>query len=342
MISPPVFRLQTHPNTTIRVCAFPLNGARFEGFHSEVEHQWDYADFLKQENRNWFKGWTSFDCLLADDERNVVWCGITNFATDIFHVFDRKTEQFESLNFASVADRYDAKFHRSLEFDREGNIWAATSLLHDIDRYLDCAGRRPRFASILIRARSKSSIAPSRMSIFRASRSTASGACCMGKCLRPSTCSSMTSESRKFKELGLVGSGFAMGQSQTLAIDRNGAVWGTWNVTCAWLYTPGNDQFRLWHYHPDRGRIQFLDYGLPTLSGRNGFAHADGIHTGPDGAIYMGTAEGLLCRIDPDDHKIAVIGKPGPHRRLAAMANGPDGRLYGSAGQDGAAKPVSV
>jgi hypothetical protein len=144
-------------------------------------------------------------------------------------------------------------------------------------------------------------------------------------------------ESHKFKELGLVGSGFAMGQSQALAIDRNGAVWGTWNVTRAWLYTPGSDQFRLWHYHPDRGRIQFLDYGLPTLSGRNGFAHADGIHTGPDGAIYMGTAEGLLCRIDPDDHKITVIGKPGPHRRLAAMANGPDGKLYGSAGQDGAA-----
>jgi streptogramin lyase len=128
-----------------------------------------------------------------------------------------------------------------------------------------------------------------------------------------------------------------MGQSEALAIDRQGTVWGTWNVTRAWLNTPGNDQFRLWNYHPDHGRIKFLDYGLPTQSGRNGFAHADGVHAGPDGAIYMGTAEGLLCRIDPDDHSVSLIGKPGPHRRLAAMANGPDGMLYGAAGRDGAA-----
>lgn len=323
-------------DSTIRVRAHQLNAARFKGFHDTVEHRWDYSDFLREENSSWLKHWTSFDCLLADEERNVVWCGITNFATDIFYVFDRETEHFESLDYPSVGDRYDAKFHRSLEFDGAGNIWAATALLHDVDRYLDAPGGalirfNPDTRDIQIVDRPKPHVYIQSMTIDR------ERGLLYGQMFTPEYVFVYDLETFKFQELGVVGSGFAMGQSQTLAIDRTGTVWGTWSLTRAWLNTSGSDQFRLWNYHPDHGRIRFLDHGLPTLSGRDGFAHADGVHAGPDGAIYMGTAEGLLCRIDPDDHAIAVIGKPGPHRRLAAMANGPDGMLYGSAGQDGTA-----
>lgn len=323
-------------DTGIQVRAHRLNTVRFEGYYDIMEHRWNYDSFFEEENRDWLKSWVSVDCVLADDERNVVWCGLTNFAGDIFHVFDRATGQFESLNFPAVGDPYDAKFHRALEFDGEGNIWAATALLHDIDRYLDAPGGAivcfdPDARKIEIVARPLPHVYIQGITIDRERQLI------YGQTFTPEHAFVFDLQTRKFKDLGTVGSGFAMGQSETLAIDRRGTVWGTWNVTRAWLNTPGNDQFRLWNYHPDHGRINFLDYGLPTLSGHFGFAHADGVHAGPDGAIYMGTAEGLLCRIDPDDHSVALIGKPGPHRRLAAMANGPDGMLYGAAGRDGAA-----
>lgn len=301
-----------------------------------MEHRWNYDAFFEPENRDWLKSWISVDCVLADDERNVVWCGLTNFAGDIFYVFDRATQQFEGLNFAAVGDPYDAKFHRALEFDGEGKIWAATALLHDIDRYLDAPGGAivcfdPETRKIEIVDRPLPHVYIQSIAIDRERRLM------YGQMFTPERAFVFDMQTRAFNDLGAIGSGFGMGQSETVAIDRRGTVWGTWNVTRAWLNTPGNDQNRLWNYHPDHGRIRFLDYGLPTLSGRGGFAHADGVHAGPDGAVYMGTAEGLLCRIDPEDHSVDLIGKPGPHRRLAAMANGPDGLLYGAAGRDGAA-----
>jgi hypothetical protein len=92
---------------------------------------------------------------------------------------------------------------------------------------------------------------------------------------------------------------------------------------------------RLWRYHPDRQRVEFFKHGLPRMHGEAGTAAADAVHTGPDGAVYMGTSEGLLCRIDPESHQVRAIGKPGPGGRLAALANGPDGKMYGTAGRDG-------
>jgi sugar lactone lactonase YvrE len=319
----------------LKIRAHRLNAARFEGYYDEMEHRWNYKDFFTEQNRDWKRSWNSLDCLRADDERNVVWCGLSSFVGDIFYVFDRETKQFESLNFAAVGDRYDAKFHRALEFDRDGNLWAATALLHDIDRFLDAPGGAivrcdPDTRHIEIVSRPIPHVYIQSIAIDRERRLM------YGQTFTPEYAFVFDLVSHEFTNLGVIGSGFAMGQSEALAIDRSGTVWGTWSVTRAWINTPGNDQFRLWNYHPDRGRIEFLEHGLPTLSGRGGFAHADGVHAGPDGAIYMGTAEGLLCRIDPDDHEVTVIGKPGPHRRLAGMANGPDGMLYGTAGRDGA------
>jgi hypothetical protein len=322
--------------STIEVRAHQFNQVRFSGYYDVMEHRWDYGDFLEEKNRDWFHDWISVDCVLADDERNLVWCGITNFAADIFHVFDRSTGRFESLKFASIGNRYDAKFHRALEWGADGKIWAATALLHDVDRYLDAPGGAivrcdPATRELEIIARPLPHIYIQGITL------DLSRGLMYGQTFTPEHVFIFDLETHNFRDLGVIGSGFAMGQSETLAIDRRGTLWGTWSLTRAWLNTPGNDQFRLWNYHPDRGRIEFLDRGLPTLSNRGGFAHADGVHTGPDGAVYMGTAEGLLCRIDPEDHSIQVIGKPGPHRRLAAMANGPDGNLYGAAGREGAA-----
>ena len=119
----------------MKVRALKLKDARFpadEG-HLVTEGTLDYSQIVKKPK--WFHDWISFDCLLADDKRNTIWCGITAFDANIFWAYDRKTGKFRDMKYSKVGDRFDAKFHRSLLFDKQGMIWAATALLHDMDNY---------------------------------------------------------------------------------------------------------------------------------------------------------------------------------------------------------------
>ncbi|MCC6679939.1 MAG: hypothetical protein IT445_03460 [Phycisphaeraceae bacterium] len=314
--------------------AIKLKDAHFSNFHSEVVGKWNYADLVSGQHPDWFHDWVSFDCLLADDARDTIWCGLTCLATDIFYRYDRKHDRFASMNFQQVADRYDAKFHRSLLFDDDGGMWAATALLHDIDRYHDAPGGAlvhfdPVSEQLKIVAR------PMPHHYIQSITMDRRRGIIYGLTFTPERLFSYEVATGNVTDLGPVGSGFAMAQGQTVVIDRQGTCWGTWGVTRAWLYERGPDEFRLWRYRPDHGRIEYLDHGLPRLHGRTGSAGLDGAHLGPDGVLYMGTVEGLLCRLDPESAQVEAIGKPGPARRLAGMANGPDGKLYGSAGQDG-------
>ncbi len=311
-----------------------LLDTRFKDFHSGMVH-WDYEDFVGDAHRDWKKDWISFDSLLADDERSTIWCGLTSFAGDIFYAYDRKKGKFRGMDFQKVGDRYDAKFHRALLFGADGEIWAATSLLHDIDRYWDAPGGAivrfdPRTDKTEIVARPMPHLYIQGLTIDR------ERGILYGVTLTPERAFRYDIATGKVTDLGPTGSGFRMAQGATLAVDRTGACWGTWGLTRAWLSTPAPDEIRLWRYHPDRGRIEYLKHGLPRLHGAVGTALADEVHTGPDGAVYMGTGEGLLCRIDPESYEVKAIAKPGPARRLAALANGSDGKLYGTAGNDGA------
>jgi hypothetical protein len=117
-----------------------LRDGMFPDFWTEVDPHWDYDDFLSEKGRDYFDNWISFDGVLADDQRNTVWCGVATFSGDIFYGYDRETRQFRSMNFQSVGDRYDAKFHRGLLYDADGIIWAATAKLHDPKQYLDAPG----------------------------------------------------------------------------------------------------------------------------------------------------------------------------------------------------------
>lgn len=297
---------------------------------------WDYADLASDRCRHWFHHWISFDCLLADDERNIVWCGLTRLNTDVFWAYDRGAGEFRSLGFARIADRFDAKFHRSLVRDRSGLIWAATALLHEIDCWEEAPGGAvvrfdPRAEALEIVARPMPHVYIQSLQIDR------QRGLLYGQTYTPEMFFRYELESGQCRVLGPLGSGVALGQSEQLAMDRRGAVWGSYAVGRAWSYARGPTEFRLWRYHPDEGRRQFFHYGLPALYEPGCFVKADGLCTGPDGAVYAGTAEGTLCRIDPDTCRVELLGKPAPGRRLAAMAVGPDGRLYGSCGRDGCA-----
>jgi sugar lactone lactonase YvrE len=296
---------------------------------------WDYAELTGDRHRDWFNDWISFDCLLADDRRNLVWCGLTRLNTDNFWAYDRARGEFRSLGFSKIANRFDAKFHRSLVEDRSGVIWAATALLHEIDRWEEAPGGAivrfdPNTEELAVVARPLPHLYIQSLQIDR------QRGLLYGQTYTPEMFFVYDLNGGQCRTLGPLGSGVALGQSEQLAIDRRGAVWGSYGVGRAWSYARGPTEFRLWRYHPDDGRRMF-DYGLPAQDDPKRFVKADGVCAGPDGAVYMGTAEGTLCRIDPESFQVELLGKPAPGRRLAGMAVGPDGWLYGSCGRDGSA-----
>ena len=57
----------------MKVTALKLHDACFpyEDAALATEGTWDYEDFFTPERRDWVDKWISFDCLLADDQRDV-------------------------------------------------------------------------------------------------------------------------------------------------------------------------------------------------------------------------------------------------------------------------------
>lgn len=324
----------------MQVRAIKLVDEHFKDAISAPQGVWDYDEFLKPTSRAYFDGWISFDCLLADDKRDVVWVGLARMNADIFHVFDRRTRKFKSMNYRKVGDRYDAKFHRSLLFDADGKIWAATALLHEIDRFMEAPG------GAIVRFDPDTKVLnvvgrPLPHHYIQSIEIDRKRGLLYGQTYCPEVFFAYDMKSGAVRELGPISSGIGLSQAEQLSIDRNGTVWGQWGVGRAWANAPGPTQFRLWSYHPDEKKPRYRKIGCPRLDGGAGFARIDGTVTGPDGAVYVGTVEGLLCRIDPDREKIEAIGKPAPGVRMAGMACGPDGKLWGTTGRFGHANLFS-
>ena len=106
------------------------------------------------------------------------------------------------------------------------------------------------------------------------------------------------------------------------AVDDDGFLWGTYTGQ------------RLFKYHPDSG-FTWLEHGVPAMHGmgeRMRYAGIDGMMTGDDGFIYIGTTEGALHRLDPKTAQVEYLGKPHTSSRLTYLAIAPDGLLYGAAG----------
>src|SRR5512146_220578 len=107
--------------------------------HKEIEDHWEYADFKR--NDRWRRGWISFDCIFYHAGDNRLYLGVTSFDADIFHAFDRRSGQFIDLGYSRVAHPQDAKFHRGLvRWEKDGCLYGAIALLHDVDRYWDAPG----------------------------------------------------------------------------------------------------------------------------------------------------------------------------------------------------------
>ena len=120
------------------ITAHIYKNARFDNWESEVQGNWTIEDL--RSDPDYCNDWISFDSLAWDEPSKKLYIGLTSINNDIFHAFDPNTKQFCLLNFQRISNKYDAKFHHSLEIDHDGSIYAATALLHDVDQQFDAPG----------------------------------------------------------------------------------------------------------------------------------------------------------------------------------------------------------
>ena len=332
----------------MKVKAHKLKDAQFPDFFETVDPHWDYRHFFEGEASKAYRdGWISFDGVLADDARNVIWCGVATFNGDIFHCFDRETRTFRSLEFQSVGDRYDAKFHRALLYDRDGIIWAATAMLHDSVQYFDAPGGAivrfdPTTEVIEIVDRPlpnlyiQSLVADRERGIL------------YGQTYLHDYLFRFDIESRETRVIAHLGMNLYRGgltQAENIAVDRNGTLWGEWAPNRAWGHSEGRLPYRLFRYHPDDDEVKFLDKTLPPAPGSSeACGMMDSTVTGPDGDVFVSTRDGILLRIDPDSGALEEIGQPGTAKakRLSAMISDGEGRIFGVAGKGGEAELFSL
>ncbi len=317
----------------MNVTAHKLYDYSFDNWKSEIEDKYEYDD-MRADDRLRVE-WISFDCVMADPDSELVYLGITSFDADIFRAYDRKTGDFVDLGFSRVADPFDAKFHRSLVKSKDGCVYGAIALLHDVDRYWEAPG-----GSIVRYDPGNDDIEKMGIPVPHTyiqgmviDENTRKAYC---QCFTPEYLAEFDLETRESRILGLTGSGFGMGQGENIVMDRKGRVWGTWSVTRAWQSDAGVDQYRLYRYDPEKDKIEFFRRGIPHLdTTRAGYCHIDGMVVVPDGRIYCGSAEGGLYRIDEKTGAVSFVAAPVPPARLAAFAMGPDGFLYGIGGRYG-------
>ena len=312
--------------------AHKLFDVTINNWKSDIEDSYEYADMKADDNLR--VNWISFDCILADSESDLVYCGITSFNADILRAFDRKNGEFLDLGFSKIADPFDAKFHRSLIKSSDGNIYGAIALLHDVDNYWKAPGGAiVRYNPVSGDIKKIGIPVPHVYIQSMVIDENRRAAYC--QTFTPEYLASFDLDTGSSRILGLTGSGFGMGQGENIVMDSNGCVWGGWSVTRAWQNEAGLDKFRLYRYNPETDKIEFFRHGIPHMDNIHGYAHIDGMISAPNGFIYCGSDEGGFFRINPETAEVTLIGAPVPPRRLAAFTIGKDGYLYGIGGKFG-------
>jgi hypothetical protein len=324
----------------MRIRALKLRDRDFgDAWSTEVEDRWDYDDFLA--DPAWRRDWISFDSLCHDPVRDIVFAGITSFDADILWGWDRRREQWVDAGYARVRDPYDAKFHRSLVRDsRDGCLYAAPALLHDVDRYLLAPG-----AAIIRYDPASGDIAklavPMPHAYVQAIVLDEAHDVIYGQTFSPEWLFSFHLRTRECRCLGPIGSGLGIAQGENLCLDDQGGVWGSWMVTRAWQSQVGVDAHRLFRYDSAADRIAYLTRGLPRPDGGHGYVKPEGFFNLGNGRLYVSGGSGALYRVDPASGEaeflFQAVGPEGRGRRsrLAAMALAPDGCAYGVTGRDG-------
>jgi hypothetical protein len=310
----------------MKVDAHVLMDQRFDDWTWKVEGRWSIED-LRADDR-YRNGWISFDCLAWDEASAKMYLGLTAISTDIFWTFEPLTGEFASLGFPTVADRFDAKFHRSLEQDDDGTFLVATALLHDMDQQFEARGgkllRYDPFAenyellAVPIESQYVQSIV-----LDRARRVV------YGFTYPAEYMFVHDLDAGSTRKLAYLGNGRMISQPHNAVLDRRGRVWGTWGENRAYEYDTGRSPIRYFCYDPETDSFEWFDYGPPKY-GKADTGATDHMLLADDGLIYVGTVAGGLSTIDPGTGAVKALGKPFAGSRLAGLVQARDGHIYGA------------
>jgi hypothetical protein len=310
----------------MRVRAHILADHTFDDWAWKVEGRWSIEDLRADERyRN---GWISFDCLAWDAESERMYLGLTAISTDIFWSFEPSTGHFESLGFPRVGDRFDAKFHRSLERDVDGTFLVATALLHDMNQQFeakggkllryDAAADEYELLAVPIESQYIQSI------VLDRGRRVVYGFTYPAEYMFVYDLQTLTT-----RRLAYIGNGRMISQPHNAVLDSRGRVWGTWGENRAYEYEIGPSPIRYFCYDPETDSFEWFDHGPPKV-GRGDTGATDHMLLGYDGLIYVGTVAGGLSTIDPETGDARSLGRPFAGSRLAGLVQGRDGSIYGA------------
>jgi hypothetical protein len=320
----------------VKIRALKLRDRQFHNqWFEEIEDRWEYPDF--KANPEWRQDWISLDSLLYNPEEERVYLGITSFDADIFRAYDCQSDRFVDLGYAAIADPYDAKFHRSLvRWERDGCLYGAIALLHDVDRYWDAPGGAIVRYDPATGALEKIGIPLPHIYIQSICLDQERGVL-YGQTYTPERMIRFDLTTREAEDLGPISSGMVMAQGENIELDAEGCAWCGWSVTRAWQNQPGADSHRLCKFDPREGRIRYFDAGLPKPDGSYGTVKVEGLFTLGEGQLYASGANGSLFRVDRETGQGTYLGTPISDRRsrLTTLRTGPDGAAYGVTGREG-------
>lgn len=337
------------------VKAHILRDVRLEGWRERMVGRWSYRELAA--DPTWFHGWISFDAVAFHPGDRKIYCGLNSLDGDLLYRFDPDSERFEGLETKQWADAYDVKIHRTLLHNpRDGCLYFATSLLHDLDHQHQAkGGKLVRFDPVCGKYELLDIPAPR---LYLQSIAADWSRRLIYSFTYPAEAVFRTDLNTRRSELvAYLGNAIMFAQPHNAVVDRHGWLWGTWAETRAWDERVGPQPIRLFKYHPDRNELVGFDHGLPrweektqlladpapagAITGvlgetrhRQDFGFCDSMVYDGERYIYAGTVAGALGRIDTETGQVEKVANVITSGRFPALAMR-DGVLYGAGGMHG-------
>jgi len=320
------------PRAEVKACI--LRDRAFNNWDTEVEGRWSFEDL--RADPGYYHDWISFTSVLWDPSSDNIYCGLTALDADILYVYERRLRKFTSLGFNRFGDKFDVKVHRSLEMDDDGTLYLATALLHDADQQFEAEGGKlvkydPITGQLELLA------IPVPRHYIQSITLDKKNKIIYGITYPAEIIFRYDIETKTCRKIAYIGNSLMICQPHIGVVDGEGCFWATWGENRAFESAPGPNVIRLLKYDPKTDEITWFDHGLPKINEADRGV-VDEMLLADDGFIYIGTGAGAFVRLDPKTSDVKLLGKPCPEKRLAGLALGKDGLIYGAGGDRGRAR----